>query len=75
MRAIACALAAVVLFSGCANVEYRDTNASVDARPECAGTENAKSGEGIPSWCERSSTVEWSSSDSSEVDFGRKDES
>lgn len=74
MRSIVCVLACLALLAGCANGEYRDTNAAVDARPECAGTENAKPGEGIPAWCARSSTVTWPASDSSEVSFGDKDE-
>lgn len=74
MRLIACALAAAVLLAGCANLEYRDTNAAVDARPECAGTDNARPGEGVPAWCERSSNAEWSNSGSTKVKFGASGE-
>lgn len=78
MRHSVCLLAPLLLFSGCASMEYHDTNAAVDARPECAGTEYARNGEGVPGWCDRSSTVKWSSSgtdsDSAGLHFGGKDE-
>lgn len=74
MRLVTCFRTTFFLFGGCTNVEYRDTNASVDARPECADSENARKGEGVPAWCERGATTElWSTkSQSSAISFDGK---
>jgi hypothetical protein len=73
MRLPAVALLALpaLLASGCASVEYRDTNAAVDARPECAGSAETRPGEGVPGWCERSQEASWSNeAESAEIRFG-----
>lgn len=71
------ALTALVLAaasSGCGSVEYRDTNAAVDARPECASGP-LRPGETPPSWCERKLEAQWGSDRKSEpVDFKKRDE-
>lgn len=65
---------AVVALSACGGVEYRDTNAAVDARPECASGPT-RPGETAPGWCERKSEANWSSDRKGEkVDFKKKDD-
>lgn len=66
------AITVTALLAGCGSVEYRDTNAAVDARPECDGSQR-RPGEPVPAWCERSQEAAWSSeseSESTEIDFG-----
>ncbi|MFL6591864.1 MAG: hypothetical protein ACJ8GK_04050 [Luteimonas sp.] len=66
-------LGLVVLASGCGSVEYKDTNAAVDARPECAGRD-PRPGEPVESWCKREQSANWSNQDTSKpIDFGGKD--
>ncbi|MBX9401107.1 hypothetical protein K4L06_07255 [Lysobacter sp. BMK333-48F3] len=68
------AFALVAALSGCGSVEYRDTNAAVDARPECTSGPQ-RPGESPPAWCERKLEAKWGSSDNSEpVDFKQRDE-
>ena len=69
-------IAATLLASACSGVEYKDTNAAVDANPACVGAEG-RPGEAIPPWCKRETTAEWKSgSDKGEkIDFsGKKDD-
>ncbi|MGQ4660826.1 hypothetical protein [Lysobacter sp. F6437] len=62
------------LLSACGSMEYRDTNAAVDARPECDGSVG-RPGELVPAWCERTQEATWSSeSDSAGIDFGVGDD-
>jgi hypothetical protein len=69
-------LAAAVLVAGCGSVEYRDSNAAVDARAECLGMGSEQTGEPIPAWCKREQGTTWSSGsdDKIEVDFSGKDD-
>ena len=53
----AVAIASAALLSACASVEYRDTNAAVDANPQCALTE--KPGELPAPWCKREQSANW----------------
>jgi hypothetical protein len=53
-------LAIALLASACGSVEYKDTNAAVDARPECAGS-TPQPGEPVTSWCRREQSTSWSS--------------
>lgn len=66
----------VVLAAGCGSVEYRDSNAAVDANPLCAGRPD-RPGEMVSPDCERKSETIWSSdksSDEESLDFsGKKD--
>jgi hypothetical protein len=72
MRSVAI-LAIAMLASACGSVEYKDTNAAVDARPECAGSD-PRPGEPVPSWCTRETSGTWSSESKSEpVDLSGKD--
>ena len=67
-------LSATALLSACGSVEYRDTNAAVDARPECDGS-MGRPGEPVPAWCDRTQEATWSSeSESAEIDFGVGDD-
>ncbi len=67
-------LLAAVALGGCGGVSYRDTNAAVDARPECASSPT-RPGETPPSWCERKQEVDWKSDRGGEkVDFRKKDD-
>lgn len=65
-----------LMLGGCAGVDYYDTNAAVDARPECTGMGHEKAGEPVPAWCEREQGASWSSGDDDkmEVDFSGNDE-
>jgi hypothetical protein len=45
-------IAATLLASACGSVEYKDTNAAVDANPECIGAEG-RPGEAVAPWCKR----------------------
>ncbi|MGN7727154.1 hypothetical protein ACTJIL_15215 [Luteimonas sp. 22616] len=62
----ATALHAVVLLaitlsaSACSGVEYRDSNAAVDANPLCASAPN-RPGEPVSAECERTREATWSS--------------
>jgi hypothetical protein len=66
-------LGIALLASGCGSVEYKDTNAEVDARPECAGSD-PRPGEPVESWCKREQSASWSNQHKPEpVDFDGKD--
>ncbi|WP_148650600.1 hypothetical protein [Lysobacter capsici] len=73
MRALLVPLLAAVALSACGGVEYRDTNAAVDARPECASGPT-RPGETPPAWCERKTEAKWNSDSKGEkVDFKKDD--
>lgn len=58
--------------AACGSIEYRDTNAAVDANPLCASAPD-RPGEPVSQACERKSeTTLRSGRDGSEVDFKRK---
>ena len=60
--------------TACGSMEYRDTNAAVDARPECAGAVETRPGEGVPAWCERNQEAVWSTGpESTGIRFGDDD--
>lgn len=67
--------ALAALTAACSSVEYHDTNAQVDARPECIGTDSDQPGYKPPMGCERRTEATWSSDDTSEpLDLsGKKD--
>lgn len=69
-------LAIAVSASACGGVEYRDTNAAVDANPLCASAPS-QPGEPVSKDCERASEATWSSKDQGKgepLDFsGKKD--
>ena len=72
--ALIAALTATGLLSACGGMEYRDTNAAVDARPECDGSAG-RPGEPVPAWCDRTGKATWSSeSESTGIDFGVGDD-
>jgi hypothetical protein len=52
--------ATTLLLAACGSVEYKDSNAAVDARPECAQG-SLRPGETAPPWCEREQSATWSS--------------
>lgn len=67
-------LAVALLLSACGSVQYRDTNAAVDARPECVGFDDSQPGAPVPEWCERTHEAVWSSDANDEpFDFGDDD--
>ncbi|MCF7223691.1 hypothetical protein [Marilutibacter chinensis] len=76
MKPVAIAGLLALLTGGCASVDYYDTNAAVDARPECTGMGHEKTGEPVPAWCEREQGATWSggADDKMEVDFSDGDE-
>lgn len=53
-------LAVVVTASACGGVEYRDSNAMVDANPLCASAPS-QPGEPVSKDCERTTEAAWSS--------------
>lgn len=53
----AVAIASAALLSACGSVEYRDTNAAVDANPQCAIA--PKPGELVAPWCKREQSANW----------------
>ena len=59
-----------LLLSACGSVEYRDTNAAVDANPQCEISE--KPGELVAPWCKREQSANWElgGGESKPVDFG-----
>lgn len=65
-----------VLLGACGSVEYRDTNAAVDARPECAGFDDSQPGAAVPEWCERTQGATWTRNpdDGEPIDFDGDDE-
>src|SRR3546814_1466353 len=70
-------LAIVVTASACGGVEYRDSNAAVDANPLCASVPS-QPGEPVSQDCERTSEATWSSESPQQgepLDFsGKKDD-
>ncbi len=70
-------LAIVLSASACGGVEYRDSNAAVDANPLCAGAPS-QPGEPVSKDCERVREATWSSEDKDQgepLDFsGKKDD-
>ena len=55
---IAMLLAATLLCSACGSMEYRDTNAAVDANPSCAGSNSERDGRpSISTACDRKTEV------------------
>lgn len=58
---IALMVATTLLASGCGSVEYKDSNAAVDARPECVDSGTTRPGEPVPPWCKREQAATWSS--------------
>lgn len=63
----------ILLLSGCASSEYRDSNAAVDANPLCASRPDHPD-QPTSRDCERKTEAVWSSERKSEkpIDFGRK---
>jgi len=55
-------LAIVATASACGGVEYRDSNAAVDANPLCASAPS-QPGEPVSRDCERTTEAAWSSKD------------
>lgn len=53
-------LAIIVSASACGGVEYRDSNAAVDANPLCTSMPS-QPGEPVSEECKRTSGVTWSS--------------
>lgn len=70
-------LAIVICASACGGVEYRDTNAAVDANPLCASAPS-QPGEPVSLACERKSEAAWGSGpegDGEPLDFsGKRDD-
>lgn len=68
-----CLLASLLLLSACASTpDYLDTNAAVDARPECSSQPD-RPGEPVPSWCERKQEARWGDKED-KIDLKGKDE-
>ncbi|TKR30203.1 hypothetical protein FCE95_08660 [Luteimonas gilva] len=66
-------IAATLLASACGSVEYKDTNAAVDANPACVGAES-RPGEAVAPWCKRELGAELKTERKSEkIDFKKKD--
>lgn len=64
-------LAPLLLLSACASVDYLDTNAAVDARPECASLPD-RPNEPVPAWCERKVETRVRSESSQPIDLTGK---
>jgi hypothetical protein len=68
----------ILLCGACGSVEYRDSNAAVDANPLCAGDNSDRPGEPASSKdCERTSEAAWSSGQDGAdeaIDFSGKDD-
>ena len=66
----AAAIVFALLLSACGSVEYRDTNAAVDANPQCEISETP--GELVAPWCKREQSANWElgGGESKPVDFG-----
>jgi hypothetical protein len=63
---------AALLLGACGSVDYRDTNADVDQRPECDKSSQHPGDVAAP-WCTREQSATWSSDDKGEpVDFKKK---
>ncbi|MDQ2701649.1 MAG: hypothetical protein M3Y70_02300 [Pseudomonadota bacterium] len=74
MRIALIAVVATALLSACGSVEYKDTNAAVDANPQCVS--EAGPDELPDPWCKRESSATWTIGGEGEpVDFsGDKDD-
>ena len=67
-------MAAVLSASACGGMDYRDTNAAVDANPLCSSAPS-QPGEPVSRDCERVSEATWSNEDKQQdkpLDFGGK---
>ncbi|MGO4262969.1 hypothetical protein [Lysobacter sp. TAB13] len=71
MRAVIVSIAVAAALSACGGLEYRDTNAAVDARPECASGPS-RPGESPPGWCERKVEAVRGDDKGEPVDFKKK---
>ena len=60
-------VATALLLGACGSIEYKDTNAEVDARPECEKG-SLRPGETVPPWCEREQSATWTGEDQP-IDF------
>ena len=72
---IALPLTAALLLSACGSVEYRDTNAAVDANPLCVGLDRDAPVNLGPKECERKTETvlrQSGSKDSKPLDFSGK---
>ena len=67
------AIATIALLLGaCGSVEYKDTNADVDRRPECDKS-SQHPGDPVAPWCEREQSASWSTDSKDEpIDFTKK---
>lgn len=66
-------IAATLFVCACGSVEYKDTNAAVDANPECVGADG-RPGEATSPWCKREVRAEWKTGGEGEkIDFKKKD--
>lgn len=71
---IALPIAFVLLTAACGGVEYRDSNAAVDANPLCVSRAD-RPGEPVSSDCERVRDATWRSDAGSEpIDFRKDDD-
>ncbi|HJR74307.1 MAG TPA: hypothetical protein VJ806_11785 [Luteimonas sp.] len=67
-------IAATLFASACGSVEYKDTNAAVDANPACVGAES-RPGEAVAPWCKREMGATIKTERKSEkIDFDKKDD-
>ncbi|TWH99733.1 hypothetical protein IP90_03041 [Luteimonas cucumeris] len=63
----------VLLASACSGVEYKDSNAAVDANPACVGADG-RPGEATAPWCKREVSAEWKAGEGGEkIDFSGAD--
>jgi hypothetical protein len=63
---------AALLLGACGSVEYKDTNAAVDARPECDKA-SVHPGDVVAPWCTREQSANWSSeTKGAPIEFGKK---
>ena len=62
-----------LLVAACGSVEYRDSNAAVDADPRCIGSEG-QPGDAPPAWCARESSATWKPAQGEKIDFKGDDD-
>ena len=76
MRHSVLALPFCLLLTACSSVEYHDTTAAVDARPQCAGMDEDEPNTVLPDWCERTQSATWRLGDEGmpAPDFGGEDD-
>jgi len=71
-------LSIALLSSACGSLEYRDSNAAVDANPLCVGSDSDRPGEPATSAaCDRKSETSWNAGkdgDDKPIDFDGKDD-